>query len=98
MDCPKHDKDSYDNLVNQYKSTIEPFKINLPKYLSFKNKQFRDLFEYYQNLVIYPGSTKGAIKEKLIFKDNILSFGLGGQDAARDIIKKFREQIENKEK
>jgi len=27
-----------------------------------------------------------------------LSFGLGGQDAARDIIKKFREQIENKEK
>lgn len=72
------DKDSYDNLVNQYKSTIEPFKINLPKYLSFKNKQFQELFEYYQNLVIYPGSTKGAIKEKLIFKDNILSFGLGG--------------------
>ncbi len=52
-------------------------------YIDFKTAPFQKLLEKFQDVVIYPGETKGGFKYSMQYKGMKTDFGLGGIHGAR---------------
>jgi len=66
--------------TNRLKITVRD--IILP-YIEFKTATFQNLLKKFQDVVIYPGETKGGFKYSVRYKGVQTDFGLGGVHGAR---------------
>ena len=66
--------------TNRSKITVRD--IILP-YIEFKTATFQNLLKKFQDVVIYPGETKGGFKYSVRYKGVQTDFGLGGVHGAR---------------
>lgn len=66
--------------TNRLKITVKD--IILP-YVEFKTATFQNLLKKFQDVVIYPGETKGGFKYSVRYKGVQTDFGLGGVHGAR---------------
>ena len=66
--------------TNRLKITVRD--IILP-YIEFKTATFQNLLKKFQDVVIYPGETKGGFKYSVSYKGVQTDFGLGGVHGAR---------------
>jgi hypothetical protein len=66
--------------TNRLKITVRD--IILP-YVEFKTATFQNLLKKFQDVVIYPGETKGGFKYSVRYKGVQTDFGLGGVHGAR---------------
>ena len=66
--------------TNRLKITVKD--IILP-YIEFKTATFQNLLKKFQDVVIYPGETKGGFKYSVRYKGVQTDFGLGGVHGAR---------------
>ena len=69
--------------MRTYRSKIVVNNIILP-YIQFKTATFENLLQKFQEVVIYPGETKGGFKYSVQYKGVKTDYGLGGIHGARE--------------
>jgi hypothetical protein len=81
--CKKTNSKPYElKKLRTNRDKIEVKNIILP-YINFKTAPFQKLLSKFQEVVIYPGETKGGFKYSVQYKGIKTDFGLGGMHGAR---------------
>lgn len=65
-----------------YKAELKPFKVTLPKYLRFNDEKLKQTYNFYENLLINPHNTKGAVNLSYRWHGIEIVHGLGGLHAS----------------